>query len=67
MALDVSTDEFDKKMALLRNTMRAAVDADTRQLQWLLGLNDEEARQRYERKMKVLDSVFGPPPVDRQK
>lgn len=64
MAFDVMKD-FDKRMELLRNTMKKAVEAELPHLQWLRTATLEEARKRHEDKMAPLNQVFGERPIPR--
>lgn len=64
MALDVDMNEFDRKMAILRNTMRAAVEAETPHFTWLTKVNDKDAERIFRKRMEPLDELFGGPPSE---
>lgn len=61
MAFDLR--DFDRRMGLLKNTMRKAVQDELPHLSFLRYATDEEARERHEEKTKPLRELYGESPI----
>lgn len=60
MAFDMK--DFDRRMGILKNTMKEKVEAGLPHLQWVDGLTDDEVREKHEQKMRPLNRIFGEKP-----